>query len=82
MPHAEIEAATNRNDAPQESILKFVFVAVAMALLAGCAVTVPLREITPSGHILAGTPEGDLACAADPECADGRANDAAYRHTP
>jgi hypothetical protein len=74
-PHKEAEAAANQNDAPPELALKFIAVATAMALLAGCAVTVPLRDITPSGQILAGTSEGDLACAAYAECPDGSAND-------
>jgi hypothetical protein len=62
-----------------ENAKKFVAVvaALALALLAGCAVTVPLREIAPSGHILPGIPEGDLACTADNKCSDSSGDEGA-----
>jgi hypothetical protein len=78
-------APANRNDLPRESATKFVAIAAAMALLAGCAVTVPLREIAPTGHILTDTTDGNLTCTAafDPECSDGSADDGiVYRRTP
>jgi hypothetical protein len=65
MPRKETKAAANWNDAPHENVVKFLAVAAAMALLAGCAVNVPLREIAPSGHIMT---EGDLACMPEPKC--------------
>ena len=90
MPHEETvgrsacRAAANRNDVPRASATKFVAVAAAMALLAGCAVTVRVRDIAPSGYILTDTPNGDLTCTdPDPECFDGSADDGvAYRHMP
>lgn len=86
MPHEENETAASPNDAPRENALKFVAIAAAMALLAGCAVTVPLREIVPSGYVLTDTSDADLNCTAttfEPECFDGSADDGvAYRHAP
>ena len=52
MPRKGAKAAASWNDAPQENAVNFFAVAAAMALLAGCAVNVPLREIAPSGHIM------------------------------
>ena len=85
MLHEETNAAANRNDAPRGNAMKFIAIAAAMALLAGCAVTMPLREIAPSGYALTGPPGGDLNCTAtfDSECLDGAADDGeTYRHAP
>ena len=77
MPHEGTKVSAHRNDAPRASAVKFVAVAAAMALLAGCAVKVPLREIAPSGQVLAGTAEDGSECANNRECVD----DVAYRPT-
>jgi hypothetical protein len=77
MPHQKINAAAHRNDARQENAMKFVAIAAAMAFLAGCAVTVPLR--------LTDTPGGDPTCTAnfDRKCFDSSANERnADRHAP
>lgn len=76
MPHEQAAAPANWN------AMKFVAIAVAMASLAGCAVTMPLREIAPSGYVLAGPPDGDVTCTTD-ECFDRNADDeVAYRDAP
>jgi hypothetical protein len=69
MPHEKTKAAENRNDAWQKNAMKLVAMAVAMALLAACAVTVPLR--------LTDTPDGDLTCPAnlDRKCLDSSADE-------
>ena len=81
MPHERTKVSAHRNDAPRASAVKLVAVAAVMALLAGCAVKVPLREIAPSGQILAGTLEDRSECANAPQCVDDGADDAAYRPT-
>ena len=72
MPQEEIKAAAYRIHIGRENALQFVAVAVAMAMLAGCAVTVPLRLTDTQG-------EGICTANLDPECADGGS---AYRSTP
>ena len=47
-------APTNQNDLPQESATKFVAIVAVMAALAGCAVTMPLRDV-PGGADDGGT---------------------------
>ena len=63
MPHEGIEGAAYRDYISREKALQFVAVAVAMAMLAGCAVTVPLRLADTQG-------EGICAAKLDPKCAD------------
>jgi hypothetical protein len=72
MPQEEIKAAAYRIHIRRENALQVVAVAVAMAMLAGCAVTVPLRLADTQG-------EGICSANLDPECADGGS---AYRPTP
>jgi hypothetical protein len=91
MPHEENEAAASRielprGNAPRNNALRFAAIAAAMALLAGCAVRMPMREIAPAAYVLTDIPGSDLNCSAgtfDPECLDAGADDgAAYRHAP
>jgi hypothetical protein len=72
MPQEEMKAVAYRMHIRRENAVQFVAVAVAMAMLAGCAVTVPLRLADTQG-------EGICSANLDPECADGGS---AYRPTP
>jgi len=76
MPHEQAEAAAIRNDPSRGNILTFVAVGAAMAVLAGCAVAVPLRGMAPSDHVGAGAPESNFICA-DRECSSRKANSGA-----
>jgi hypothetical protein len=62
MLHSEPEAYANRKT------IKFAGVAAAMALLAGCAVAVPLRPLATYSQ---STGNGDFACTANPRCPNG-----------
>jgi hypothetical protein len=64
MPQEEIKAASYGNRISRESAVQFIAVAVAMVMLAGCAVTVPLRLADTQG-------EGICTANPDPGCADG-----------
>jgi hypothetical protein len=59
MLHSESEASVNRN------IVKFAAAAATMAVLAGCAVAVPLRPLATFSQ---DSRDGDFACTADPKC--------------
>ena len=85
MLHEKTKAAARRNDAPRGNAVNFVAIATAMALLAGCAVTMPLREVAPSGYVMTGPANGGMICTttSDYECLDGAADDREiYRHAP
>jgi hypothetical protein len=61
MPPGEIEAAANWN------AIKFVAIGVTVALLAGCAVAVPLRPLATSSQ---NSRDGHLSCSADRKCSN------------
>jgi hypothetical protein len=62
MLHSEAEVYANWK------IMKFAGAAAAMALLAGCAVAMPLRSLATYSQSAS---NGDFACAANPRCPNG-----------
>jgi hypothetical protein len=73
MLHSEREASVNRNT------MKFAAAAAAMAVLAGCAVSVPLRPLATSFQ---NSRDGDFTCTADPKCPNGTTDHrVAYRRS-
>ncbi len=65
MLYSETEASGNRN------IMKLVAAAAAMAVLAGCAVAVPLPPLATS---LQDSRDGNIACKAGSKCSNGTTN--------
>jgi hypothetical protein len=73
MLHSDSETAAHRN------IMKFAVAAAAMAVLVGCAVSVPLRPLATSSQ---NSHERDFACRAGPKCLNGITdNRVAYRRS-
>jgi hypothetical protein len=70
MPESEPKASGNR------SIMKFVAAAAAMAVLAGCAVAVPLPPFATSSQ---DSRNHDSACTGGSKCRNG--HQVAYRHS-
>ena len=68
MLNSEPKASGNRN------IMKFAAATAAMALLAGCAVAVPLRPLTTFSQ-----DSRDVACTGNSKCRNG--NQVAYRRS-
>jgi hypothetical protein len=62
MLNSEAETSAHRN------IMKFAAAAAAMAVLAGCAVAVPLRPLVASSQ---NSHERDFACRDGPKCLNG-----------
>jgi len=57
------QGPANWNDLPREIATEFVAIAAAMILLAGCAITIPLRD-APSGHMLTDPSNVNMTCTA------------------
>jgi hypothetical protein len=55
------QGPANWNDLPREIATEFVAIAAAMILLAGCAITIPLRD-APSGHMLTDPSNVNMTC--------------------
>jgi hypothetical protein len=68
MLNSELKASGNWN------IMKFAAATAAMALLAGCAVAVPLRPLTTFSQ-----DSRDVACTGNSKCRNG--NQVAYRRS-
>ena len=71
MLHSESETSANR------SITRFVAAAIAMAVLAGCAIAVPLRPLATS---LQNSRDRDLACRAGSKCSNATTDDRVAYH--
>jgi hypothetical protein len=73
MLHSESETSAYRN------IMKFAAAAAAMAVLAGCAVAVPLRPLVASSQ---NSRDRDFACRASSKCPNGTTDHrVAYRRS-
>src|SRR5947209_3557352 len=74
MLHSESGTSAHRN------IMKFVAAAAAMAVLAGCAVAVPLRPLVTSSQ---NSRDRHFACRASSKCPNGTTDHrVAYRSQP
>jgi hypothetical protein len=72
MLHSEAEEYANWKT------VKFAGAAAAMALLAGCAIAMPLRPLATYSQ---NTGNGDFVCAANPRCPNGSTDHpVTYRH--